>query len=70
MFPGDLPRQDHPLPKALDGDAAAKLLRAAHNDNRLLVTVAPPATTSSLCQQVWSAVLGHVYASVDSQFID
>jgi len=39
MFPGDLPRQDHPLPKALDDAAAAKLLRAAHNDNRLLVRV-------------------------------
>ena len=25
MFPGDLPRQDHPLPKALDDAAAAKL---------------------------------------------
>jgi site-specific recombinase XerD len=39
MFPADLPRQDHPLPKALDDAAAAKLLRAAHNDNRLLVRV-------------------------------
>jgi site-specific recombinase XerD len=39
MFPGDLPRQDHPLPKALDDAAAAKLLRAAHNDRRLLVRV-------------------------------
>ena len=39
MFPGDLPRQDHPLPKALDDAAAAKLLRAAHNDKRLLVRV-------------------------------
>jgi hypothetical protein len=29
MFPGDLPRQDHPLPKALDDATAAKLLRAA-----------------------------------------
>jgi hypothetical protein len=28
IFPGDLPRQDHPLPKALDDVAAAKLLRA------------------------------------------
>ncbi len=36
MFPGDLPRQDHPLPKALAA-AAAKLLRTAHNDKRLLV---------------------------------
>jgi integrase len=27
MFPGDLPRQDHPLPKALDDAAGAKLLR-------------------------------------------
>jgi site-specific recombinase XerD len=39
MFPGDLPRQDHPLPKALDDAAAAKLLRAAHNQPRLLVRV-------------------------------
>jgi site-specific recombinase XerD len=40
MFPGDLPRQDHPLPKALDDATAAKLLRAAQNDTRLLVRVA------------------------------
>jgi site-specific recombinase XerD len=39
MFGGDLPRQDHPLPKALDDAAAAKLLRAAHNDKRALVRV-------------------------------
>jgi site-specific recombinase XerD len=39
MFPGDLPRQDHPLPKALDDGAAAKLLRAAQADKRLLVRV-------------------------------
>jgi Site-specific recombinase XerD len=39
MFPGDLPPQDHPLPKALDDAAAAKLLRAAQNDKRLLVRV-------------------------------
>ena len=39
MFPGDLPRQDHPLPKALDDAAAARLLRAAHNDRRMLVRV-------------------------------
>jgi site-specific recombinase XerD len=39
MFPGDLPRQDHPLPKALDDAAAAKLLRAACNDRRMLVRV-------------------------------
>ncbi|MGE5288472.1 MAG: tyrosine-type recombinase/integrase [Micromonosporaceae bacterium] len=39
MFPGDLPRTDHPLPKALDDGAAAKLLRAARNDKRLLVRV-------------------------------
>jgi integrase len=38
MFPGDLPRQDHPLPKALDA-AAAKLLRAAQNDRKPLVRV-------------------------------
>ena len=29
MFPGDLPRLDRPLPRALDDAAAAKLLRAA-----------------------------------------
>jgi site-specific recombinase XerD len=39
MFPGDLPRQDHPLPKALDDAAAAKLLRAACDDRRMLVRV-------------------------------
>jgi site-specific recombinase XerD len=39
MFPGDLPRQDHPLPKALDDAAAAKLLRAAHAQSRLLIRV-------------------------------
>jgi site-specific recombinase XerD len=39
MFPGDLPRQDHPLPKALDDAAAARLLRAAQADKRLLVRV-------------------------------
>jgi site-specific recombinase XerD len=39
MFPGDLPRQDHPLPKALDDAAAAKLLRAAHAESRLLIRV-------------------------------
>ena len=39
MFPGDLPRQDHPLPKALDDAAAAKLLRAAQAQTRLLVRV-------------------------------
>jgi site-specific recombinase XerD len=39
MFPGDLPRQDHPLPKALDDAAAAKLLRAAQHDRKLLVRV-------------------------------
>jgi site-specific recombinase XerD len=39
MFPGDLPRQDHPLPQALDDAAAAKLLRASQADKRLLVRV-------------------------------
>ena len=33
---GDLPRQDKPLPKALDDPAAAKFLRAAQNQPRLL----------------------------------
>jgi hypothetical protein len=39
MLLGDLPRQDHPLPKALDDGAAAKLLRAAQNDRKPLVRV-------------------------------
>jgi site-specific recombinase XerD len=39
MFPGDLPRQDHPLPKALGDATAAKLLRAAQDDRRMLVRV-------------------------------
>ena len=39
MFPGDIPRQDRPLPKALDDDAAARLLRAAQADRKLLVRV-------------------------------
>jgi site-specific recombinase XerD len=39
MFPGDLPRQDHPLPKALDDGTAARLLRAAQADRRMLVGV-------------------------------
>ena len=39
IFPGDLPRQDHPLPKALDDAAAAKLLRAAQAEHRLLARV-------------------------------
>jgi site-specific recombinase XerD len=39
MFPGDLPRQDHPLPKALDDATAARLLRAAQAGKRLLVRV-------------------------------
>jgi integrase len=39
MFPGDLPRGDHPLPKAPGDAAAAKLLRAAQAGKRLLVRV-------------------------------
>jgi site-specific recombinase XerD len=39
MFPGDLPRQDHPLPKAPGDATAAKLLRAAQADRRMLVRV-------------------------------
>jgi site-specific recombinase XerD len=40
IIPADLPRQDHPLPKALDDPTAAKLLRAAQADRRMLVRVA------------------------------
>jgi site-specific recombinase XerD len=36
---GDLPRQDHPLPKALDDAAAAKFIRAATTQPRMLVRV-------------------------------
>jgi site-specific recombinase XerD len=39
IIPADLPRQDHPLPKALDDAAAAKLLRAAQTQPRTLVRV-------------------------------
>jgi site-specific recombinase XerD len=39
MFNGDLPRLDHPLPKALDDAATARLLRAAQSDRKLLVRV-------------------------------
>jgi integrase len=39
MFPGDLPRPGRPLPKALDDAAAARLLRAAQADRRMLVRV-------------------------------
>jgi site-specific recombinase XerD len=39
IIPGDLPRQDHPLPKALDDAAAAQLLRAAQNQRRMLIRV-------------------------------
>jgi len=39
IVPGDLPRQDHALPNALDDAAAAKLLRAAQTQRRMLVRV-------------------------------
>ena len=39
VFTGDLPGLDRPLPRALDDAAAAKLLRAAQADKRLLVRV-------------------------------
>jgi site-specific recombinase XerD len=39
IIPGDLPKQDHPLPKALDDAAAAKLLRTALDQRRMLVRV-------------------------------
>lgn len=39
LVPGDLPRQDKPLPKALDDACAARLLRAAQAHPRLLVRV-------------------------------
>jgi site-specific recombinase XerD len=39
IIAADLPRQDHPLPKALDDPAAAKLLRAAQAQPRMMVRV-------------------------------
>jgi integrase len=39
IVPGDIPKQDHPLPTALDDAAAAKLLRAAQSQPRMLVRV-------------------------------
>ncbi|MEU3458294.1 tyrosine-type recombinase/integrase [Micromonospora sp. NPDC006766] len=39
IIPADLPRQDHPLPKALDDAAAARLLRAAQTQPRMLARV-------------------------------
>jgi len=39
MFLGDVPHQEHALPKALDDPTAAKLLRAAQADRRMLVGV-------------------------------
>lgn len=39
IFLGDLPRQDRPLPKALDDAATARLLRAAQADRRMLTRV-------------------------------
>lgn len=39
MFPGDLPRTERPLPKALDDPTAAKLLRGAQSQKRLLIGV-------------------------------
>ena len=39
MFPGDVPKQRHPLPKALDDQAASRLLVAAQADRRLLVAL-------------------------------
>jgi site-specific recombinase XerD len=37
MFHGDIPAQDHALPKALDDPSASALLRAAQTDKRQLV---------------------------------
>jgi len=39
IIPSDLPRQDHPLPKALDDAAAAQLSPAAQHQRRMLVRV-------------------------------
>jgi integrase len=39
IIPADLPRQDHPLPKGLDDPSAAKLLRAAQAEPRMLTRV-------------------------------
>ncbi|MEV4314762.1 hypothetical protein [Actinocrispum sp. NPDC049592] len=39
IMTGDLPRQDRPLPKALDDPAAARFLRAAQAEPRHLTRV-------------------------------
>lgn len=39
MFPGDVPKQHHALPKALDDHTAARLLAAAQDDRRQLIGV-------------------------------
>jgi site-specific recombinase XerD len=39
MFPGDLPRLDRPLPKALDDASTARLLRAAQAHPRMMIRV-------------------------------
>ena len=39
MFPGDVPKQRHALPKALDDQTASRLLKAAQADKRQLVGV-------------------------------
>ncbi|HET6910424.1 MAG TPA: tyrosine-type recombinase/integrase [Mycobacteriales bacterium] len=39
LFLGDLPRRDQPLPKALDDTDAARFLRAAQEQDRLLIRV-------------------------------
>jgi hypothetical protein len=49
MFSGDLPRQDHPLPKALDDAAAAKLRH----------TLATQAINRGMSLEAIAAMLGH-----------
>jgi hypothetical protein len=58
MFPGDRPRRTIRCPRALDDPAAARLLRAAQNDRKLLVrvTVEVLLRTGPSCSPISSVV--------------
>jgi site-specific recombinase XerD len=56
IIPGDLPRQDHPLPKALDDPAAAaQLLRATQTQPRMLVRVVVKSWWKSCCAPAYAS---------------
>jgi site-specific recombinase XerD len=55
ITPGDLPRTDHPLPKALGDGVAAKLLRAAQTQRRMLVRVVVECCCAPACASASSS---------------